>query len=48
MAGLNDEALHDTGINMSCISLPCYTKLKDLPPIQNIQALSVHSVKDMI
>ena len=30
--------VYDTGTIMSC-----YTKLKDLPPLQNIQALTVHS-----
>ena len=31
---------------MNCISYTCYAKLKEPPPLQNIHAVSVHSVID--
>ena len=31
VAGTNAVALYDTSANLSCVSLTCYSKLKDLP-----------------
>ena len=43
IAGINPTALYDTGTSMSCMTYRCYTKVKDCPPLINIQALSMHS-----
>ena len=34
ISGINDNALYDTGANMSCMSYICYVKLKDLPSLK--------------
>ena len=43
VASTNSSALYGIGANMSCMSLAFYTKLKDASPLQNMQALSLHS-----
>ena len=43
VAGTNAITLYDTHASRTYMSLACYTELKKSQPLQNIQALSVHS-----
>ena len=44
IAGINTTALNDSGASMRFISYTCCIKLKDLPLLRSIHALTVHSV----
>ena len=43
ISGINAVALYDTGANINCVSYACYMRLKDLPSLKMISAMSVHS-----
>ena len=45
VAGTNVNVLYGTGVNMRCMSLACYTKLKDPNFYKIYEAMSVHSTK---
>ena len=42
-SGFNVITLNDMGTNMSCISYACYVKLKNLPSLVIVSAMSVNS-----
>ena len=43
VSGVNVIVLYDTGASMSFMSYACYMKLKKLPSLKMISAMSLHS-----